>query len=123
MTLKALLAELQVEYLSTFPSKCKVLNEFFSDGKLEELQMEYHKLKGTGRTYGLPEVSRLGETLEALCNECRESLPEAVPASIRILGRIRESRVAEREHELDIDRDFVFLLRTLGMARATRKPA
>ncbi len=134
-SLAALLAELQKNYLASFAEKKVNLENLWKTGKLEELTTEYHKLKGTGRTYGLPEVTQLGEVLESICeyhvglqNEATltAALARAVPVSLRLLDRIQTSRTsAGEEYILDADADFLLLLALLPKktGRQTRSGA
>lgn len=118
-SLKQLLANLQTTYLATFPEKADNLHTLWKDGQLESLHTEYHKLKGTGRTYGLPEVSKLGETLEKICNQKPNLLATAVPLSILILDKIRLQRVSGRAFALDADQDYQAILSLLGKFTST----
>jgi HPt (histidine-containing phosphotransfer) domain-containing protein len=119
MSMKDLLAELQKDYLASFPDKVANLRKLFQENNLEDLQTEYHKLKGTGRTYGVPEVSQLGGALERLCEEDSDSLMSAVPLSLLILDRIRVSRGKGLPLNLDDDRDFQTIIE---LVVAPRKP-
>ncbi len=58
--------ELKAEYLQKFPVKLKILKELTELRSWQELENEYHKLKGTGKTFGFPEVSLVCEKLEGL---------------------------------------------------------
>jgi chemotaxis protein histidine kinase CheA len=130
-SLTALLAELQKNYLASFNEKAVNLEHLWKTGKLEELTTEYHKLKGTGRTYGLPEVTQLGEVLESICEyhvglhdemALTAALANAVPVSLRLLDRIQTSRTsAGEEYLLDTDPDFLLLLSLLP--KKTGRPA
>lgn len=75
-TWNEVLKELRAEYLIVLPERLALiqeLTEFILSGAPEapgktihDLNREYHKLKGTGRTYGFPDVSTLCEKLEQL---------------------------------------------------------
>jgi HPt (histidine-containing phosphotransfer) domain-containing protein len=108
MSLKDLLADLQKDYIRSLPGKITNLHFLWQEGRHEELVTEYHKLKGTGRTYGVPEISQLGEALETLLESpaSQSSSQNAVELSLRILERIHAARVAGNAHKLDDDRDF-----------------
>ncbi len=128
MSLKDLLAELQKEYLATFPEKTAAIERFWRESKLEDLESEFHKIKGTGRTYGLPEVSLLGELMEKLCQarthensdplqtEALEHLKTAIPLAAAILERIRQSRAQGSGLTLEEDPDYQALTRLLTAA-------
>ena len=110
MSFKALLDELKKDYIATLPEKIENIRTLWQAGNLEELHSEYHKMKGTGRTYGIPEVSQLGEALETLCEaktpDAHEVLSRAVPMSLTILGKIRDSRLKDTALNIEDDRDF-----------------
>ena len=65
--LSDILAELKSEYRQNFPKKVGQLRELTTQQNWLQLTQEFHKLKGTGRTYGFPEVSLLCEALEVYC--------------------------------------------------------
>jgi len=69
--LSELLLELKNDYRKNFPKRVQSLRELTQLQDWESLTREFHKLKGTGRTYGYPEVSILCEVLEQACREGR----------------------------------------------------
>ena len=69
MSFEEMMKGLQREYLSSIPEKIKVILAQIAANDLSNLRESFHKLKGTGRTYGLPEVSELGDMVEAICLE------------------------------------------------------
>ncbi len=111
MSIQEILAGLQKTYLAAMPDKIKNLNALWSAGELEKLETEYHKLKGTGRTYGLPEFTELGATLERLCEINVTSLPQAVPLSLDLLGRMRDARLKGLSLNLDDEPDYQTLMK------------
>ncbi len=121
MSIKAILAELQKDYVASIPHKIATISEYWRTQKLEDLQTEYHKLKGTGRTYGLPEVTQLGEALEALCISGSSSLPIAVPLSINVLERIRAHRELGTQINLEEDRDFQVIIELVMSEESQKK--
>lgn len=64
--LDQVLAELKAEYLAKLPKKLQLLESLTTAGDFAGLEQEYHNLKGTGKTYGFPEISSLSEQLEIL---------------------------------------------------------
>ena len=109
-SLKDLLAGLQREYVASIPKKCETIQALWESGNLQDLQTEYHKLKGTGRTYGLPEISQLGEAMEAICLTERSFLESTVAASLRILERVRVSREAGATFAIEEDAEFQMIV-------------
>lgn len=105
-SLKDVLAELQKNYLASMPEKIQNLETLWSGRKLELLKTDYHKLKGTGRTYGFPEITLLGAAMERLCEIDQSSLERAVPISLVLLSRIRDMRAKGQPLDLDQEPDF-----------------
>lgn len=62
-----MMAELRRDYLNSMPAKISDIKEHAQKGEAEKLRDDFHKLKGTGKTYGIPEISELGEAMEKLC--------------------------------------------------------
>lgn len=62
--LSVVLSDLKKDYLAKLPLKIERLKELAQAENWEDLYTEYHKLKGTGKTYGFPEISAVCEKLE-----------------------------------------------------------
>lgn len=93
--LKQLLQELKAEYITALPSKINYLQEV-ADGKdLELLISEYHKLKGTGKTYGLPEVSVVAGLLEQHLTEHPEDTFLVHDTAMQLLRDIQKDYAAQ----------------------------
>lgn len=110
MSIQDLLKDLQKNYLSTLPDKVVLIENLWKTNKLDLLETEYHKLKGTGRTYGLAEITLVGAALERLCELNPQVLDRAVPLSLVVLNRIREQRNSGQVPNLDNDSDFSILV-------------
>ena len=111
MSIQDVLAGLQKTYLASMPDKATLIEALFKSGDLEKLETEYHKLKGTGRTYGLPEFTQLGATLERICEIDPDSLPKAVPLSLNLMTRMCDARVQGLSVSLDAEADFQTLVK------------
>lgn len=106
MSLQDVLAGLQKNYLASMPEKIERIETLFKAKSLDELESEYHKLKGTGRTYGIPEVTQLGAAMERLCDSLPEKLGEKVPVSVRLIKEITAARLKGQVYDLDAQEDF-----------------
>jgi HPt (histidine-containing phosphotransfer) domain-containing protein len=111
MSIQDVLAGLQKTYLASMPDKITLIESLFKNNDLEKLETEYHKLKGTGRTYGLPEFTQLGATLERICEIDPGSLVKAVPLSLGLIKRMRDARVQGAGLSLDNEPDFQTLVK------------
>lgn len=58
------LAALIPGYLAARRRDLATLRELLAQYRWEEIRRIGHRMKGTGRTYGLDEISRLGDALE-----------------------------------------------------------
>ncbi|MES2965009.1 MAG: Hpt domain-containing protein [Bdellovibrionota bacterium] len=105
-SLKDVLAGLQKSYLASMPEKIRNLEVLWSDRKLDLLKTDYHKLKGTGRTYGFPEITALGAAMERLCEIDQPSLERAVPISLKLMTRIGDLRAKGQALDLDQEPEF-----------------
>jgi HPt (histidine-containing phosphotransfer) domain-containing protein len=111
MSIQDVIAGLQKTYLASMPEKIALIDSLFKSGDLEKLETEYHKLKGTGRTYGLPEFTDLGATLERICEIDPSSLAQAVPLSLELMARMRDARVHGASVDLANEPNFQTLLK------------
>ncbi len=66
MNLDEILAKLQKKYIKNMPDKIKTMDKLIQVEDFKSLREEFHKIKGTGRTYGLAEVSDLGALFEEI---------------------------------------------------------
>ena len=63
--LDAELKKLVPAYVAARRLELPVLRALLADHRLEELGRIVHRMKGTGTTYGLPEVTRLAAEIES----------------------------------------------------------
>lgn len=70
MSLDDLLAQLQQTYIKNMPDKLQVMKKLIDSKDFKSLREEFHKIKGTGRTYGIPEVTDLGALVEEILILC-----------------------------------------------------
>jgi len=103
---KAIMAELKNEYLESFDEKFVLLQQYYDQKDWDRLELEYHKLKGTGATYGVPEVSELCEQLERLCREQKSLSLRLLHNSIELLKKIRTKYNDDVEFDLSSDPHF-----------------
>ena len=109
MSFTDLLAELKVEYVSGLPQKIETIREHQQTEDLIALRTDWHKLKGNGKTYGLPEISELATVVESYCLEKPDSALQVVGSAIEILCDIHFARLKNQEHNLGSDPRFLAL--------------
>jgi len=69
MSFEEMLKSLQREYLASLPAKITLIEGLIQAKDQTNVRESFHKLKGTGKTYGFPEVSEVGAIVEAICLE------------------------------------------------------
>jgi len=101
-----LLKALHVEYVAELPAKITSIEHLVREQKAEDVREAFHKLKGTGKTYGLPEVSELAAIVEATC--IADAAVGLAMASVAtdILRDIAAARRDERPYSLSADPRF-----------------
>jgi len=98
--LSRLLSDLKKEYLITLPEKIEKLRSLTEKEKWIEIQEEYHKLKGTGKTYGFPEISTLSEQLETLAQKKESQKKGLFLEALDLLEEIRKAAVRNENYNL-----------------------
>ncbi|MEK6555260.1 MAG: Hpt domain-containing protein [Bdellovibrionota bacterium] len=83
-----LLKELRDEYIASLPQKIVTISEHLKQQDWTTLRDDFHKLKGTGKTYGLPVVSEIGEVVEKICLTKTQSAPQAIPLAVDLLLKV-----------------------------------
>lgn len=109
MSIHDVLAELRKTYLEALPARADAIEKLLQERKYAEVETEFHKLKGTGKTYGLPEVSQIGEVAERLVENGSTSAEESVPAALNVLRRIATTRNNGEVPNLENDTDYLYL--------------
>lgn len=114
MSLEEVLAKLKTNYVKSMPDKLQVMKKHIESKDFTTLREEFHKIKGTGRTYGLPEVSDLGAVFEEILivSEFKPHLNWALDAH-DLFRDIYASREKNREFNIQQDPRFKNLKSTL----------
>lgn len=122
MSLQALLESLQKDYIASLPQKWANLQTHIDARDMGALRDDFHKLKGTGKTYGLPEVSELAALIERiLIAESDVSPDEGLKAASHGVGLLRKIHVARSQQmpfELDSSEEFAHLRKLLRTSTA-----
>lgn len=120
MSIDALMAELRKEYIDSLNDKVVEAHELLERRDFVSVQNLFHKLKGSGATYGIPEASQLGEIVEAYLKKMNvETVPETISdpkiqahikAGAEMLKRIRDARKSDHVYPLEKDPLYLLLL-------------
>ena len=101
--LAEVLSELKAEYLEAFPSKLEKLKKLTHEQDWLLLAEEYHKLKGTGKTYGYPEISIVCEKLENLAQNKAHQRPELFGQALILMENLYTSY--RNQKSIDLKKD------------------
>ena len=100
---KKMMAELQADYLASFTDKIATFNKYFQEQNWSGLELEFHKLKGTGKTYGIPEVSTLCQKMEDICRDKTDKIPMTFSKAIEVLQAIKQAYTQSEGFDLEDD--------------------
>lgn len=93
MSIKELLLQMQAEYLEELPDKISHLEQLLQKKNIHALEDEFHKLKGTGATYGLPEITEIGRSFEKLIQNKQAEVLQRIPKAIDLLKTCHQMRI------------------------------
>jgi HPt (histidine-containing phosphotransfer) domain-containing protein len=113
VSFEELLKTLRTEYLASLPEKIKIIEEQIKTGAVKELRDSFHKLKGTGKTYGMPEISDLCEVTEAVCIQNPQRGSIAALESLPLMRDILKAHQAGQVFALEQDARFQSLRKLL----------
>jgi HPt (histidine-containing phosphotransfer) domain-containing protein len=92
MSFEKMMEGLRAEYVQSLPKKMDDIQSHLSVRDTALLRDDFHKLKGTGKTYGIPEISQLGEAVEKICKNKSEQALEIIPLALSLLALIHQKR-------------------------------
>ena len=79
---------------------------YFLTKNTEQLQDEFHRLKGTGKTYGIPEVTELATIMENFYKSDPNLAMEHTPKAVEILEDIIKQVKNPSDYALSKDERF-----------------
>lgn len=86
-----LLVELKTDYLNKLPTRIEEIKQTTSQKDWVRLEELYHNLKGTGKTYGFPEVSQICEAMEYFMAKENSNKEEFAKDAIFVLEKLLSS--------------------------------
>lgn len=98
--LSTVLSDLKKDYLAKLPLKILRLKELTQAENWEDLYTEYHKLKGTGKTYGFPEISAVCEKLEIFAQKKEMQRKSLFEDAERLIEDLRVCYLEGKEIDL-----------------------
>jgi HPt (histidine-containing phosphotransfer) domain-containing protein len=98
-----MLLEMKQDYLVGLPGKIAGIKKLIHAQSWTDLQEEFHKLKGTGKTYGFPQVSIVCERLETLLAENPEKEAQFFQNGAELLERMHLAYTQNQSFALEQD--------------------
>jgi HPt (histidine-containing phosphotransfer) domain-containing protein len=111
MSFEQMMQQLKADYIAGLPEKIREIESRLEARHVEALREDFHKLKGTGKTYGLPEISQLAEAVEKICIHRPAGAVEAARDGVQLLKQIYEERSLSRSLNLLEQESFLKLQR------------
>lgn len=99
--LEQVLADLKKDYLKALPAKIEKLQTFIKAQQWNSVVEEAHKLKGTGKTYGFPEVSCIAAKIEHLAEDSTKRTDSFFSNAWTLLEEMRNSYLQEKDFDLN----------------------
>lgn len=96
-----LLAELQKEYIKTFPEKAAILTSSIEKQDFDSVQNQLHKMAGSGATYGMPEITKVCRTLENYLQDSPDKSFRHLASGVELVKRILAARTSGTVINLD----------------------
>ncbi len=111
MSMQQLLKNLRAQYISELHVKIREMEELLAKNASAEMFGElFHKLKGSGLTYGCAEISDISAVAEWACQNQHPKWPEAVEIAIDILKRVYIARLGQQDQVYDLTADSQYAL-------------
>jgi HPt (histidine-containing phosphotransfer) domain-containing protein len=109
MSMEEVLQKLKETYINEFPEKISMIKKLLASKNSDELSNFFHQLKGSGRTYGLPEVSIYSKILEF---NCRSNIDKVYNLASKIeddFTKIYEYRLKNLQYPIEDSEVFITL--------------
>ena len=121
MNIEELMKQLKLEYVETLPTKKAKILELFRQNQLVELETEFHKMKGSGKTYGLGEVSQFGEIFETICMELPSALATVMPLAIELIDETYRLQNLNQSFDIAHSKQYIYVQSLLDQKALVEK--
>lgn len=106
MSMQQLLKNLRAQYISELHFKIHEMEELLAKNSSAVVFYDlFHKLKGSGLTYGCAEISDVSAIVESCCQAQHSNWPEAVDMGLEILKRVYIARLQQIDQCYELGAD------------------
>lgn len=95
-----MMRELRGTYLTALVGRIAIVQTLTEKLDWSELYEIFHKIKGTGTTYGFPDLSKLCQRMEDLVRDKDERRPEHLKAALELLNYLLQTYQQDKEPEM-----------------------
>lgn len=118
MSFQDVMAGLKKEYIESIPEKIAEIRSLHKTKNYPALRDAFHKLKGSGQTYGLPEITQIATPVEALFKKgSRDAMP-ACERALVLFERIHRAEMQQIPFHLLEQPEFLTLMSKAGKLAA-----
>lgn len=89
-----LLESLQKDYVESLPEKINKIKLYDIKNQVNEIKHIFHNMKGTGASYGIPEITELSTVLVQICRERPSALAWSLTLGLDLMEKIYLKRKA-----------------------------
>lgn len=118
MSFQDMMAGLKKEYVASIPEKIAEIESLKKSQNLSALRDAFHKLKGSGQTYGLPEISQVAAPVEGLFKIGSHDAISACERALILFEKIYQAELQHLPFRLEDQPEFLTLVSKAGKLAA-----
>ena len=118
MSFQDMMANLKKEYVQSIPEKIAEIQSLKNNKDFSGLRNAFHKLKGSGQTYGLPEISEIAAPVEGLFKTGSQEAITACEGALILFERIYKAETHHLPFRLQEQPEFLTLVSKAGKLAA-----
>lgn len=94
---------LRVKYLNSIPEKIENIRKTIAANDLHPLQQEFHKIKGSGKTYGYGDVTLIAIEIDKHCKASNPNSFLLAEKACLLLKKIFDNLTSQMVYDLQTD--------------------
>jgi HPt (histidine-containing phosphotransfer) domain-containing protein len=110
-SLDEMLASLRKDYIANIGLKVEKIEMFLAARDFECIKREFHNMKGSGASHGVPEMSLLGSIVEDLCLRNPLAFAHYTPMAIQVLRNLQKALQSGKTIEIEKLPEYIQLLK------------
>jgi HPt (histidine-containing phosphotransfer) domain-containing protein len=94
---------LKQKYIKGIPEKIENIRKIIAAHELNSLQLEFHKIKGSGKIYNCDDVSLVAIQIDKHCKVNNPNSYQLAEKACQLLQRIYENLITQQKYDLQND--------------------